>query len=59
MWQLILAMVWSKGNTPPLLVAVQTSMANMEINVAIPQEDWNWSTSRSSCTALGRIPKGV
>ena len=34
----MLARMWSKGNTPPLLVGVQTCTATMEINVVVPQK---------------------
>jgi hypothetical protein len=42
----------------PLLMGMQTCVATVEINVVIPQEDENDSTSRSSYTTLGHIPKG-
>ena len=45
-------------NTLSLLVGVQTCTGTMKIRVVIPQEDGNQSTSRSSYTTIGHIPKG-
>ena len=50
-------MLWSKGNAPPLLVGAQTWTATMEISMAIPQKDETESTSSSSYSTLGYIPK--
>jgi hypothetical protein len=54
----MLARMWIKGNIHPLLVGVQTCTVTMEISVVIPQEAGSRSTSRSSYTTLGYIPKG-
>ena len=32
--------MWSKGNTLPLLVGVQTDRATMEINTVVPQKTY-------------------
>ena len=50
--------VWSKGNTPPLLVRVQTCIINLNISMAVSQKIENQSTSRPSISTLGHIPKG-
>ena len=47
----------SKGNTPPLLVGMQTCTDTSEISVAVSQKIGNLSTSRLSNTTLGHIPK--
>ena len=39
--QLMLEMMWSKGNTHPLLVGVQIYIAIMEISVVVYQENRN------------------
>ena len=49
---------WSKKNTPPLLVGVQTCTATVEISIAVSHKIRNQSTSRSSGNTLGNIPKG-
>jgi hypothetical protein len=36
--QLVLARMWSKGNTPPLLAGEQTCTANLEINMVVSQK---------------------
>ena len=40
----------SQGNTPPLLVGVQTFTASLEINVTISQKITNQSVSKPSDT---------
>ena len=52
-----MARLWSKDNTPPLLVGVKTCTATLEINLAAPQNMKNSSTSRPSYTIPGHIPK--
>ena len=42
----MLARMWSKGNTPLLLVGVQMCTAILEINMADPQKIGNHATSR-------------
>ena len=56
-WQIAVERMWSKGNTPPLLVGVQTWIAALKISMAISQKIRSESTSRSSNTILGHIPK--
>ena len=46
------------GNTPPLLVGVQTCIDILEISMMVSQKISNQSTSRPSNTTLGNIPKG-
>jgi hypothetical protein len=35
--QLMLARMWSKGNTPPLLVGLQTGITILKTNLVVPQ----------------------
>ena len=49
--------MWSKGNTPPLLVGVQNCTVTLEINMAVSQNIGNQSTSNLHYTAFGYIPK--
>ena len=50
--------MWSQGNNPALRVGVQTSIATLEISVAVSQKTENWSALRSIYTIPGHIPKG-
>ena len=54
----MLERMWSKENTPPLLVEEQICTDTLEISMAVSQKIWNTSTSRHSNTTLGQIPKG-
>ena len=54
----MLERIWSKRNTLPFLVGVQTCTVTMEINMAVFQKIWNASTSGPSYTTLGHIPQG-
>jgi hypothetical protein len=47
--------MWSNGNTPPLLVKVQTCTAILEINMAVYEKIGNKSTSRCENLAKARI----
>jgi hypothetical protein len=49
----MLARMWSKGNTPQLLVAVQTFTITLEINLAVSQKIGNRSNLRPSDTTPG------
>jgi hypothetical protein len=53
----MLARIWRKRNTPPLLVGLQTGTTTLEINLEVPQKIVNRSTWRPSNTTLGNIPK--
>ena len=54
----MLERIWSKENTPLLLVAVQTCATTMKINMVVSQKIRNQSTSGpSNTTTLGHIPK--
>ena len=46
--QHMLVRLWSKGNTPPLLVGVQAGTTTLEINLEVPQKAGNSSTLRPS-----------
>ena len=50
--------MWGKGNTPPLLVGVQTSAVTLEISMAISQKIRKQSTSRPTSIIVGYIFKG-
>ena len=50
--------MWSKGNTPPLLVEVRTYTTTLEINLAVSQKTGNSSISRPSETTTGHVLKG-
>jgi hypothetical protein len=53
-WHMIVRM-WSKGNTSPLLVGVQTCTSALEINMVVSQKVWNSSTSRFSYATSGQM----
>ena len=53
----MLARMWKKRNTTPLLVGLQTGTITLEINLEIPQKIGNRSTWRPSYTTLEYIPK--
>lgn len=55
----MLAKIWGKGKTHPLVMGIQTCIAIMEISVVVPQKAGNSCTSRSRYTTLGRIPEGL
>ena len=50
--------MWRKKNTPPLLVGVQASTTNLEINLAVPQKIGH-STEDPAITLLGIYPEDV
>ena len=53
----MLERMWNKGNTPSLLVGLQTWTATMKINMVVPQKIGNWSTSQPSyIPLLGTYP---
>ena len=47
-WQHMLARMWRRKNTPPLLVRLQTGTTTLEINLEVPQKTGSRSTWRSS-----------
>ena len=49
--------MWSKGNTPPLLMKMQTCAATLEIGMAISWKIGNQSILRPSYTTSGHIPE--
>lgn len=54
----MLEKLWSKENTVPLLVRVQTCIATLEIDIVGFHKIGNKSTSRPSNTTVAHIPKG-
>ena len=53
----MLERMWSKGNTPPLLVRMQTCTTTLETSLAISQNIGNQPTSWPSNATLRHIPK--
>ncbi|KAL6047238.1 hypothetical protein STEG23_021923, partial [Scotinomys teguina] len=49
--------MWSKRNTPPLLVGMQIGTTTLESSMANSQKIGNHSSYRPSHTTLGHIPK--
>ena len=49
--------MWSEGNTPPLLVGMQTCTHTLEISMVASQKTGNQLTSGPCNTTLGHIPK--
>ncbi|KAL6036643.1 hypothetical protein STEG23_013192, partial [Scotinomys teguina] len=49
--------MWSKRNTPPLLVEMQIVTTTLESSMANSQKIGNHSSSKPSHTTLGHIPK--
>ena len=45
------------GNTPPLLVGLQTCTTAMKISMEVPQKTGNWSASKPSYATFGHIPE--
>jgi hypothetical protein len=55
----MLARMWRKRNTPPLLVELQACTTTLEISLVVPQKTGHSTTSRSSNTSPGHIPEVV
>ena len=53
----MLGRLWSKRNTPPLLMGVQNCTTTLEITFEVSPKTGNSSTSRSSYTTPGPIHK--
>jgi hypothetical protein len=51
----MLARIWRKRNTPPLLVGLQAGTTTLEISLAVPQKIGHSTTARSSNTSPGHI----
>ena len=54
----MLERMWSKGNTSPLLVGMQTCTTTLEISMVVYQKIGSQPISGPSNTTLGHIPKG-
>jgi hypothetical protein len=52
----MLAIMWGKRKTPPLLVRLQTGTTTLEINLAYPTEIRKRPTSKPSHSTVGDIP---
>jgi hypothetical protein len=55
----MLARMWRKRNTPPLLVGLQAGTNTLEISLAVPQKTGHSTTRRSSNIVPGHIPRDV
>ena len=55
----MLARMWRKRNTPPLLVGLQACTTTLEISLVVPQKTGHSTTIRSSNTSPGHILKDV
>jgi hypothetical protein len=55
----MLAMMWRKRNTPPLVVGLQAGTTTLEVSLAVPQKIGHSSTGRSSKPLLGIYPEDV
>ena len=55
--QNMLERMWSKGNTHPLMVGMQTCATTLEISMTLSQKIGNQPTSGSNSTTFGNIPK--
>ena len=53
----MLERMWSKGNTPPLLVEMQICTSTLEINMAVSQKIGNQPTSGPAIPFWGIYPK--
>ena len=54
----MLESVWTKENSTPLLVGVQTCTAALEINMVVSQQNWKSIYLKTQLTNLGHILKG-
>jgi hypothetical protein len=53
----MLARMWKKRNTLPLLVELQADTTTLEISLAVPQKIGHSTTGGSSNTTPGHIPR--
>ena len=53
----MLAWMWRKRNTPPLLVGLQACTTTLEISLAVPQKIGHSTTGRSRNTSPGHISR--
>jgi hypothetical protein len=53
----MLARMWRKRTTPPMLVGLQTGTTTLETNLAVPQKIETSFTSRHNYTTPGHISK--
>ena len=55
--QLVLARMWRKRNTPPLLVGLQAGTTTLEISLAVPQKIGHNTTGRPHYITPRHIPR--
>jgi hypothetical protein len=53
----MLARMWRKRNTPPLLVGLQACITTLEISLEVPQKTGHSSTGRSAIPLLHIHPE--
>jgi hypothetical protein len=56
-FQQMLARMWRKGNTPPLLVGLQACTTTLEISLVVPQKIGHSTTGGSRNTSPGHISR--
>ena len=54
----MLARMWRKRNTPPLLVGLKAGTTTLEISLVVPQKIGHSTTRGPSYTTPGHIPEG-
>jgi hypothetical protein len=55
----MLAWMWRKRNTPPLMVGLQACTTTLKISLVIPQKTGHNTTRRTSNTSPGHISRNV
>jgi hypothetical protein len=55
----MLARMWRKGNTPPLLVGLKACTTILEVSLEVPQKIGYNTTGRSSNTSPEHIPRNI
>jgi hypothetical protein len=55
----MLARIWRKRNTPPLLVGLKACTTTLAVSLVVPQKIGYSTTRRSSNTSPGHIPRRV
>jgi hypothetical protein len=55
----MLARMWRKRNTPPLMVGLQACITTLEISLAVPQINGHRNTGGSRIPLLGIYPENI
>ena len=56
--QQVMARMWRKRNSPPLLVGFHDGTTTVEISLAVPQKTGHDTSRGPCCTTPGDIPRG-